>query len=190
MKIGKLCIACLGAGIVLSVFEYALRIGATQGEMNGRKAIRIAAVYSGVQLLLLLLGVLATELIRNTGMNLQTEHLVKTLLVALLLFYAFLCMWISIRENDFEERREADPDNERVARYAAQAGARMLVIGMAAWYISRSLWQTAGMWLLAFLSAVSGLLYGYWYGAKWRRQISFAGGLFLLLTGGLFAVIS
>ncbi|MFR3321051.1 MAG: hypothetical protein ACLTSZ_07815 [Lachnospiraceae bacterium] len=66
----------------------------------------------------------------------------------------------------------------------------MLLIGMAAWYISHgSLWQIVGIWISAFLAAVGGLAYGYWYGTKWRRQISFAGGLFLLLTGGLFAVL-
>ena len=53
MKIGRVCMICLGAGIALSVFEYALRIGATQSDMGGKKAVRIAAVYSGIQLLLL-----------------------------------------------------------------------------------------------------------------------------------------
>ena len=190
MKIGRVCMICLGAGIALSVFEYALRIGATQSNMGGKKAVRIAAVYSGIQLLLLLGGILLAELIRSAGLDLPTERLWRTLLVALLLSYSFLCMRTAIRGKGFEERREAEPKNGVVAKYAARAGIRMLLIGMAAWYISRrSLWQTAGIWLLAFLAAVSGLVYGYWYGTKWRRQISFAGGLLLLLTGGLFAVI-
>lgn len=191
MKIGRVCMICLGAGIALSVFEYALRIGATQSNMGGKKAVRIAAVYSGIQLLLLLGGILLAELIRSAGLDLPTERLWRTLLVALLLFYSFLCMRTAIREKGFEERREAEPKNGVVAKYAARAGIRMLLIGMAAWYISRrSLWQTVGIGLLAFLAAVGGLVYGYWYGTKWRRQISFAGGLLLLLTGGLFAVIA
>lgn len=181
---------CLGAGVVLSVFEYSLRIGATQIDMGGKKVVRIAAVYSGIQLLMLLSGMVIVELFRSAGLNLQTEYLWKTFLVALLLFYAFLCMRMAVRENGFEERREANPKNGTVAKYAGQAGARMLLIGMAAWCISRrNLWQTVGIWLLAFLASVGGLTYGYWYGSKWRRQISFAGGLFLLLTGGLFAVM-
>ena len=191
MKIGRVCMICLGAGIALSVFEYALRIGATQSDMGGKKAVRIAAVYSGIQLLLLFGGVLIAELIRNAGLDLPTERLWRTLLIALLLFYSFLCMRTAIREKGFEERREAEPKNGVVAKYAARAGIRMLLIGMAAWYISRrSLWQTVSIGLLAFLVAVGGLVYGYWYGTKWRRQISFAGGLLLLLTGGLFAVIA
>lgn len=191
MKIGRVCMICLGAGIALSVFEYALRIGATQSDMGGKKAVRIAAVYSGIQLLLLFGGVLIAELIRNAGLDLPTERLWHTLLIALLLFYSFLCMRTAIREKGFEERREAEPKNGVVAKYAARAGIRMLLIGMAAWYISRrSLWQTVSIGLLAFLAAVGGLVYGYWYGTKWRRQISFAGGLLLLLTGGLFAVIA
>lgn len=47
---------CLVAGVALSVFEYVLQIGATQSNMGGKKALRIAAVYSGIQLLLLLGG--------------------------------------------------------------------------------------------------------------------------------------
>lgn len=190
MKIGNACMVCLGAGIALSVFEYSLRIGATQTDMGGKKVVRIAAVYSAIQLLMLLSGIVIVELLRSVRLNLQVKHLWKTLLVALLLFYAFLCMRMAIRENSFEERREAEPENGMVAKYAARAGIRMLLIGMAAWYIShRSLWQTAGMWLLAFLAAAGGLVYGYWYGSKWHRQISFTGGLFLLITGGLFAVM-
>ena len=85
----------------------------------------------------------------------------------------------------FEERREAEPKNGVVAKYAARAGLHMLLIGMAAWYISHgSLWQIVSIWISAFLAAVGGLAYGYWYGTKWRRQISFAGGLLLLPTGG------
>mgnify|MGYP002151250892 CR=1 FL=1 len=38
--------------------EYVLQIGATQSNMGGKKALRIAAVYSGIQLLLLLGGAL------------------------------------------------------------------------------------------------------------------------------------
>ena len=190
MKIESACMICLGAGIALSVFEYALRIGATQSDMRGKKVMRIAAVYSGIQLLLLLVGMFVAELIRNARLDLPTERLWRTLLVAMLLFYSFLCMRAAVREKGFEERREAEPKNGVVARYAARAGIRMMLIGMATWYIShRSLWQTAGMWLLAFLAATGGLIYGYWYGTKWRRPISFAGGLLLLFTGGLLAAI-
>lgn len=67
MKIGSVCMICLVAGVALSVFEYVLQIGATQSNMGGKKALRIAAVYSGIQLLLLLGGTLAAELIRNAG---------------------------------------------------------------------------------------------------------------------------
>ena len=175
VKIGSVCMICLVAGVALSVFEYALRI---------------VAVYSGIQLLLLLGGTLAAELIRNAGSNLSLERLWRTLLVALLLFYSFLCMRMAICGKGFEERREAEPKNGVVAKYAARAGLHMLLIGMAAWYISHgSLWQIVSIWISAFLAAVGGLAYGYWYGTKWRRQISFAGGLLLLLTGGLFAVL-
>lgn len=188
VKIGSVCMICLVAGVALSVFEYALQIGATQSNMGGKKALRIAAVYSGIQLLLLLGGTLAAELIRNAGSNLSLERLWRTLLVALLLFYSFLCMRTAICGKGFEERREAEPKNGVVAKYAARAGLHMLLIGMAAWYISHgSLWQIVSIWISAFLAAVGGLAYGYWYGTKWRRQISF--GLFLLLTGGLFAVL-
>ena len=142
------------------------------------------------QLLLLLGGTLAAELIRNAGSDLSLERLWRTLLVALLLFYSFLCMRTAICGKGFEERREAEPKNGVVAKYAARAGLHMLLIGMAAWYISHgSLWQIVSIWIPAFLAAVGGLAYGYWYGTKWRRQISFAGGLLLLLTGGLFAAL-
>lgn len=190
MKIERACMICLGAGIALSVFEYALRIGATQSKMGGKEVMRIAAVYSGIQLLLLLLGMLVAELVLDAGPDFLTERQWQTLLVALLLFYSFLCMRAAVREKEFEERREAEPKNGVVAKYAVRVGIRMMLFGMAAWYIShRSLWQTAGMWLLAFLAATGGLVYGYWYGTKWRRTISFAGGLLLLLTGGLLVAI-
>ena len=61
MKIGSVCMICLVAGVALSVFEYVLQIGATQSNMGGKKALRIAAVYSGIQLLLLLGGTLASR---------------------------------------------------------------------------------------------------------------------------------
>ena len=51
MKIESICMSCLVAGVALSVFEYVLQIGATQSNMGGKKALRIAAVYSGIQLL-------------------------------------------------------------------------------------------------------------------------------------------
>ena len=190
MKIGSICMSCLVAGGALSVVEYALQVGATQSNMGGKKAVRIAAVYSGIQLLLLLGGTLAAALIQNAGLDLPLERLWRTLLIALLLFYSFLHMRMAICEKGFEERREAEPKNGVVAKYAARAGLRMLLIGMAAWYISHgSLWQVVGIWIPAFLAAVGGLVYGYWYGTKWHRQISFAGGLLLLLTGGLFAAL-
>ena len=48
----------------------------------------------------------------------------------------------------FEERREAEPKNGVVAKYAARAGLHMLLIGMAAWYISHgSLWQIVSIWI-------------------------------------------
>ena len=190
MKIESICMSCLVAGVALSVFEYALQVGATQSNMGGKKVIRIAAVYSGIQLLLLLGGTLAAALIQDAGSDLPIERLWRTLLIALLLFYSFLHMRMAICEKGFEERREAEPKNGVVAKYAARAGLRMLLIGMAAWYISHgSLWQVVGIWIPTFLAAVGGLVYGYWYGAKWHRQISFAGGLLLLLTGGLFAAL-
>ena len=96
---------CLVAGVALSVFEYVLQIGATQSNMGGKKALRIAAVYSGIQLLLLLGGTLAAELIRNAGSDLSLERLWRTLLVALLLFYSFLCMRTAICGKGFEERK-------------------------------------------------------------------------------------
>ena len=107
MKIGSVCMICLVAGVALSVFEYVLQIGATQSNMGGKEALRIAAVYSGIQLLLLLGGTLAAELIRNAGSDLSLERLWRTLLVALLLFYSFLCMRTAICGKGFEERREA-----------------------------------------------------------------------------------
>ena len=110
--------------------------------MGGKKALRIAAVYSGIQLLLLLGGTLTAVLIRNAGSDLPAERLWRTLLVALLLFYSFLCMRTAICGKGFEERRETEPENGVVAKYAALAGLHMLLIGMAAWYISHgSLWQ-------------------------------------------------
>ena len=93
--------------------------------------MRIAAVYYGIQLLLLLGGTLAAELIRNAGSDLSLERLWRTLLVALLLFYSFLCMRTAICGKGFEERREAEPKNGVVAKYAARAGLHMLLIGMA-----------------------------------------------------------
>ena len=125
VKIGSVCMICLVAGVALSVFEYVLQIGATQSNMGGKKALRIAAVYSGIQLLLLLGGTLAAELIRNAGSNLSLERLWRTLLVALLLFYSFLCMRTAICGKGFEERREAEPKNGVVAKYAARAGIKM-----------------------------------------------------------------
>ena len=103
MKIGSVCMICLVAGVALSVFEYVLQIGATQSNMGGKEALRIAAVYSGIQLLLLLGGTLAAELIRNAGSDLSLERLWRTLLVALLLFYSFLCMRTAICGKGFEE---------------------------------------------------------------------------------------
>ena len=44
VKIGSVCMICLVAGVALSVFEYVLQIGATQSNMGGKKALRIAAV--------------------------------------------------------------------------------------------------------------------------------------------------
>ena len=45
MKIGSVCLICLVAGVALSVFEYVLQIGATQSNMGGKKALRIAALF-------------------------------------------------------------------------------------------------------------------------------------------------
>ena len=108
MKIGSVCMICLVAGVALSVFEYVLQIGATQSNMGGKKALRIAAVYSGIQLLLLLGGTLAAELIRNAGSDLSLERLWRTLLVALLLFYSFyVCGRRSVGKDLKNEERQS-----------------------------------------------------------------------------------
>ena len=58
MRISGTGMICLGAGVAFYIFEYAQKIGATQAEMGGRKTFRITGIYSGVQLLMLIFGIL------------------------------------------------------------------------------------------------------------------------------------
>ena len=87
-----------------------------------------------------------------------------------------------------EEHLEQEPGTGRLISQSARAGIKTTIISMLAWYASsRNFGETIMIWLLAVAAAVAGLLYGYWYGSKWSRQICFAGGGFLLIFGMLMA---
>ena len=163
---------CLGAGVAFYIFEYTQKIGATQAEMGGRKIFRITGIYSGVQLLMLIFGISIVEIIRISGFEQNAAKWYHALATAVLLIYAFSCVRMAFYGKGMEER----------------AGIKTTIISMLAWYASsRNFGETITIWLLAVAAAVAGLLYGYWYGSKWSRQICFAGGGFLLIFGMLMA---
>lgn len=189
-KISGTGMMCLGAGVAFYIFEYAQKIGATQAEMGGRKVFRITGIYSGVQLLMLILGILIVEVVRISGFEEIAASWYHALATAVLLVYACSCVRMAFYGKGIEEHLEQEPDTGRLISQSARAGIKTTLISMLAWYASgRNTGKTLLIWLLAVAAAVAGLLYGYWYGSKWSRQICFAGGGFLLLFSMLMAAM-
>ena len=187
-KISGTGMICLGAGVAFYIFEYTQKIGATQAEMGGRKIFRITGIYSGVQLLMLIFGISIVEIIRISGFEQDAAKWYHALVTAVLLIYAFSCVRMAFCGKGMEEHLEQEPGTGRLISQSARAGIKTTIISMLAWYASsRNFGETITIWLLAVAAAVAGLLYGYWYGSKWSRQICFAGGGFLLIFGMLMA---
>ena len=183
-RISSTGMICLGAGVAFYIFEYAQKIGATQADMGGRKIFRIAGIYSAVQLLMLVIGIAIVEIIRISGYEQMAARWYRALATAVLLIYAVSCVWMAFDEKGMEERREQEPGTAKLITQSARTGIKTTIISMLAWYASnRILWKTMVIWMLAVAAAVAGLLYGYWYGSKWSRQICFAGGGFLMVFG-------
>ena len=137
---------------------------------------------------MLIFGILIVEIIRVSGFEQNAAKWYHALATVVLLIYAFSCVRMAFYGKGMEEHREQEPETRRLIGQSARAGIKTTIISMLAWYASnRNFGRTITIWLLAVAAAVAGLLYGYWYGSKWSRQICFAGGGFLLIFGMLMA---
>ena len=121
-KISGTGMICLGAGVAFYIFEYTQKIGATQAEMGGRKIFRITGIYSGVQLLMLIFGILIAEIIRISGFEQNAAKWYHALATAVLLIYAFSCVRMAFYGKGMEEHLEQEPGTGRLISQSARAG--------------------------------------------------------------------
>ncbi|HIR27483.1 MAG TPA: hypothetical protein IAB84_05855 [Candidatus Choladousia intestinigallinarum] len=188
MGIQNMGMVLLAAGIALCMFEYTLEFGATQAHMGSVKIFKLAGLLSLVQAALLLLSILFSILILQTDQPFWTNKILHGIITALLLYYALTVLKGAVKGDGFEERRQGEPQLREIFRQGLRAGGKTFAAGMAAWYLGRhNLWQPLSLWAVLFAAAAGGLMYGFWYGTRWRKQICFAEGILLLLMGlGVF----
>ena len=188
MRIQNIGIVLLAAGVALCMFEYTLEFGATQAEMGGAKVFKLAGLLSLVQAVLLFLSVFLSVLILRTDQTVWTNKILHGIVAAFLVYYAMAVLRRALKGDEFEERRQGEPRTREIVRQGLQVGGKTFAAGMAAWYLgTHSLWQPFSLCILLFAAAAGGLLYGFWCGTQWRKQICFVEGILLLALGlGVF----
>ncbi len=187
MAIAIVVIIALGVGT--HIFEITMKAAATQASLSKKKMILLGAVFGGIQMLLMLLGLFVTWMIEETCEMNMVNHIYRYAALIFLFILIAKGLFEGIHIKVFEECRAEPLSLSQWSIQAVCTGIEASVVGMSITYLNPdTLYDMVCVLCISILSAVGGLWYGYWGGVKGQRVLNLSGAV-LLGVAGVYMII-
>lgn len=187
MAIAIVVIIALGVGT--HIFEITMKAAATQASLSKKKMILLGAVFGGIQMLLMLLGLFVTWMIEETCEMNMVNHIYRYAALIFLFILIAKGLFEGIHIKAFEECRAEPLSLSQWSIQAVCTGIEASVVGMSITYLNPdTLYDMVCVLCISILSAVGGLWYGYWGGVKGQRVLNLSGAV-LLGVAGVYMII-
>lgn len=187
MEIGIVIIIALGVGA--HIFEITMKAAATQASLSKKRMVVLGAVFGGIQVLLMLLGLLITWMIEETCEMGIVNQIYRYAAIFFLFLLIVKCLFEGIHIKEFREYRAEPLSLKQWVMQAARAGIEASIVGMSITYLNPdTLYDMICVLCISILSAIGGLWYGYWSGVKGQRVLNFSGA-FMLGIAGVYMLI-
>lgn len=187
MAIAIVVIIALGVGT--HIFEITMKAAATQASLSKKKMILLGAVFGGIQMLLMLLGLFVTWMIEETCEMNMVNHIYRYAALIFLFILIAKGLFEGIHIKAFEECRAEPLSLSQWSMQAVRTGIEASVVGMSITYLNPdTLYDMVCVLCISILSAIGGLWYGYWGGVKGQRVLNLSGAV-LLGVAGVYMII-
>lgn len=187
MTIGIVVIIALGVGT--HIFEITMKAAATQASLSRKRMVVLGAVFGGIQMLLMLLGLFVTWMIEENCEMDMVNHIYRYAAILFLFMLIVKGLFEGIHIKEFCECRAEPLSLKQWAMQAARAGIETSVVGMSITYLNPdTLYDMVCILCISILSAIGGLWYGYWSGVKGQRALILSGA-FMLGIAGVYMII-
>ena len=187
MAIGIVVIIALGVGT--HIFEITMKAAATQASLSRKQMVILGAVFGGIQMLLMLLGLFVTWIIEETCEMNVVNHIYRYAAMILLFILIAKSLFEGIHIKEFRECRAEPLSLSQWAMQAVRTGIEASVVGMSITYLNPdTLYDMVCVLCISILAAIGGLWYGYWSGVKGQRILNLSGAI-LLGVAGVYMII-
>lgn len=174
----------VAVGVGARIFKNTMLSGATQANMSVKRMLFLGAVFGGIQVLMVSLGLALTWTIDNVW-GMETVGGVYRMMALICLCLLMLKgLKESIHMKEFCECRAEPLSMKKWIIQAVTTGVEASVVGMSISYLNPdTLYDMVCVLCVSVLSAIAGLWYRYWIGIKGRRAVNLSGAVLLGIAG-------